>query len=73
VMLGLAPEQAIRNRQQSWNAGQCLTRDREGRVGPVQFDYMHPHIRDALQTKPERHAQLHAVAFDPDENKEATA
>jgi len=73
VMLGLAPEQAIRNRQQSWGQGQCLTRDREGRVGPVQFDYLHPHIKDALQTKPERHAQLHAVAFDLDEDAEATA
>ena len=73
VMLGLAPEQAIRNRQQSWGQGQCLTRDREGRVGPVQFDYLHPDIKDALQTKPERHAQLHAVAFDLDEDAEATA
>ena len=73
VMLGLEPEQAIRNRQQSWGKGQCLTRDRAGRVGPIQFDYLHPDIRDALQTKPERHAQLHAVAFDLDENAEATA
>jgi len=73
VMLGLEPEQSIRNRQQSWDKGQCLTRDRAGRIGPIQFDYLHPDIKAALQTKPERHAQLHAVTFDLDEDEAVTA
>ncbi len=54
VLLGLEPEQTIRDRQKSWAKGQCLTRDRAGRIAPIEFDYMSDQIREALNTRPDR-------------------
>ena len=53
-LLGLMPEPRLRGRQQSWGKGQCLTRDRWGRIAPIQFDYMTSEIENALRTTPER-------------------
>jgi hypothetical protein len=53
-LLGLVPEPRLRGRQQSWGKGQCLTRDRWGRIAPIQFDYMTSEIENALRTTPER-------------------
>ena len=51
ILLGLEPEEKIRVRQKSWGQGQCLTKDRAGRIAPVQFDYLCAEIQDALKTQ----------------------
>ena len=57
IMLGLEPEQWIRDDQQRRAKGQCLTRDRAGRIAPIHFDYLSAEIFQALQTTPERDDQ----------------
>lgn len=52
--LGLEPEQAIRNRQKSWEQGECLARDRHKRIGPLRFDYLDQGIQHLLTTTPDR-------------------
>lgn len=55
IMLGLQPEeQRIRNRQKAWGKGQCLTRDRAGRIAPVQFDYLCKEFEVFLDTSQHR-------------------
>jgi len=52
-MLGLQPGYGpLRATQKSHPQGQCLTRDRFGRVAPIKFDYLAREIQDALSTKP---------------------
>jgi len=53
-LLGLTPSVALRRTQKSHPQGQCLTRDRHGRVAPVVFDYLATEIQVALSTKPKR-------------------
>ena len=53
-MLGLPPSEALRTRQKGHDAGQCLTRDRYGRVAPIAWDYMCEDIQEALDTTPKR-------------------
>ena len=53
-MLGLPPSDALRTRQKGHDAGQCLTRDRYGRVAPIAWDYLCEEIQIALDTKPKR-------------------
>lgn len=50
-LLGLEPEEKIRARQKAWGQGQCLTKDRAGRIAPVQFDYLCAEIQEALKTE----------------------
>ena len=53
-LLGLPPSDALRGRQKGHGQGQCLTRDRFGRVAPIAFDYLCAEIQEALDTKPKR-------------------
>lgn len=53
-LLQLEPEDTIRARQKGWRPGQCLVRDRWGRVGPVQFDYLCAELAEVLSTTPKR-------------------
>jgi hypothetical protein len=53
-MLGLPSSDALRTRQKGHAAGQCLTRDRYGRVSPIAWDYLCEEIETALDTKPKR-------------------
>ena len=53
-LLGLPPSDALRLRQQGHEQGQCLTRDRYGRVAPIFWDYLCDEIAVALDTKPRR-------------------
>lgn len=53
-LLGLPPSQALRRRQKSHGQGECLTRDRHGRVAAIQFEYLCAEIAAALDTKPKR-------------------
>jgi hypothetical protein len=76
VLLHLEPEQQIRNRQKSWSQGQCLTRDRAGRIAPIEFDYMSDEIREALNTRPERdddNTNEPEVDYDVESDVHATA
>ncbi len=52
--LGLEPEAMIRGRQQGWDKGECLARDRDKRIGPLRFDYLDQGIRALLSTTPDR-------------------
>lgn len=73
-LLGLPPGEALRARQKSHEQGQCLTRDRFGRVSPIAFDYLCEEIELALDTTPERDKPvLVAVESSTDEAEEATA
>ena len=71
--LGLAPEATIRGRQQSWEKGECLARDRDRRIGPLRFDYLDEGIRALLRTTPDRDtdtplAEPAAAKVRPDED-----
>lgn len=72
VLLGLEPEQSIRDRQKSWGKGQCLTRDRARRVAPIQFDYMSAQIQEALRTTPERDEEREVTVYDTDSDVHPT-
>jgi hypothetical protein len=53
-LLGLPPSDALRMRQKGHGQGQCLTRDRYGRVAGIAWDYLCAEIATALDTKPKR-------------------
>jgi len=73
--LGLEPEATIRGRQQGWDKGECLARDRDKRIGPLRFDYLDQGIRALLSTTPDRAAvtptQTPPPAGHPDPGQES--
>ena len=72
-MLGLPPSEALRTRQKGHDAGQCLTRDRYGRVAPIAWDYLCEEIQVALDTKPKRDKPVLVAVESDTEVEEATA
>jgi len=67
-LLGLPRSDALRLRQKGHGQGQCLTRDRYGRVAPIAWDYLCEEIQVALDTTPKRDKPvLAAVDPTPDE------
>ncbi len=66
-----------RGRQQGWDKGECLARDRDKRIGPLRFDYLDQGIRSLLSTTPDRDipqsTPVPPPADDPDADQAALA
>lgn len=64
VMLGLEPEQSIRDGQQSLPQGRCLTLDRWKNIATTHFTYLTDEIEAALTTTPDRFEAVTGVDGD---------
>lgn len=73
ILLGLEPEQAIRDTQHSWKHGECLTRDRQGRIAPVYFDYMSYELSQLLSTTPKRSQPNQPGVYDDEQETDVHA
>jgi hypothetical protein len=70
MLLGLEPEQSIRDGQKAMPQGRCVTKDRFGNLATTHFAYLTDEIEQALSTTPER---FDAANLPPIEREEAAS